>query len=116
MKSSLKHTLFLLRRDLKPFFRTLIHSYFGSRDQQLQRIVDALSIRAMTGLELAVGTSLFIGTVYVLLHFLEKEGAIGSYWDETPRPERGGARRRYYYLTSKKRIIILTKSTLLFGN
>lgn len=63
-----------------------------------QLILQALQERAKYGLELADETKCSLGRVYLALNRLENEGTISSYWDETPRPERGGFRRKYYYL------------------
>lgn len=40
-----------------------------------------------------------IGTLYPVLHSLERKGLIESRWGDEEREERGGARRRYYKLT-----------------
>ncbi|MCT7953542.1 PadR family transcriptional regulator [Ancylothrix sp. C2] len=40
-----------------------------------------------------------LGTLYPVLHSLEKKGLIESRWGDERREERGGARRRYYKLT-----------------
>ncbi|BAZ27675.1 transcriptional regulator, PadR family protein [Cylindrospermum sp. NIES-4074] len=40
-----------------------------------------------------------IGTLYPVLHSLEKKGLVESRWGDETRAERGGARRRYYKLT-----------------
>lgn len=40
-----------------------------------------------------------VGTLYPVLHSLEKKGLVESRWGEEGRDERGGARRRYYKLT-----------------
>lgn len=40
-----------------------------------------------------------IGTLYPVLHSLEKKGLVASRWGDEGRHERGGARRRYYKLT-----------------
>ncbi len=40
-----------------------------------------------------------IGTLYPVLHSLEKKGLVESRWGDEIREERGGARRRYYKLT-----------------
>jgi PadR family transcriptional regulator, regulatory protein PadR len=40
-----------------------------------------------------------IGTLYPVLHSLEKKGLVVSRWGDEARDERGGARRRYYKLT-----------------
>lgn len=41
-----------------------------------------------------------VGTLYPVLHSLEKKGLIKSRWGDEGLDERGGARRRYYKLTS----------------
>ena len=41
-----------------------------------------------------------VGTLYPVLHSLEKKGLIESRWGNEGREERGGARRRYYKLTA----------------
>lgn len=40
-----------------------------------------------------------IGTLYPVLHSLEKKGLVESRWGDEARDDRGGARRRYYKLT-----------------
>ena len=40
-----------------------------------------------------------MGTLYPVLHSLEKKGLVESRWGNENREERGGARRRYYKLT-----------------
>lgn len=40
-----------------------------------------------------------MGTLYPVLHSLEKKGMVESRWGDERREERGGARRRYYKLT-----------------
>jgi len=40
-----------------------------------------------------------VGTLYPVLHTLEKKGLVESRWGEESREDRGGARRRYYKLT-----------------
>lgn len=44
-------------------------------------------------------TKMGIGTLYPVLHSLEKKGLVESRWGDEGREERGGARRRYYKLT-----------------
>lgn len=39
-----------------------------------------------------------MGTLYPVLHSLEKKGLVESRWGDEGREERGGARRRYYKL------------------
>jgi PadR family transcriptional regulator, regulatory protein PadR len=41
-----------------------------------------------------------VGTLYPVLHSLEKKGLIEARWGDEGREERGGARRRYYKLTA----------------
>ena|SRR6478672_12931423 len=43
--------------------------------------------------------NLGVGTLYPVLHSLEKKGLLESRWGDEIREERGGARRRYYKLT-----------------
>ena len=40
-----------------------------------------------------------IGTLYPVLHNLERKGLVESRWGDEEYAERGGARRRYYKLT-----------------
>lgn len=58
-----------------------------------------------------------IGTLYPVLHSLEKKGLVQSRWGEEGRDERGGARRRYYKLTglgvSKVDSLLAFQSNLL---
>lgn len=42
-----------------------------------------------------------VGSLYPILHSLEKKGLIISRWGDEGREERGGARRRYYKLTGQ---------------
>ena len=49
------------------------------------------------GLLLAADTGRPTGTIYPLLERLEREGFVGSHWDDDP--SRTGARRRLYALT-----------------
>ncbi len=42
-----------------------------------------------------------VGTLYPVLHSLEKKGLVESRWGDEGRDERGGARRRYYKLTGE---------------
>lgn len=43
--------------------------------------------------------SLKIGSLYPVLHRLERRGLVESRWSDRTYEERGGARRRYYKLT-----------------
>lgn len=61
-------------------------------------ILEALKEKPKYGLELINETRRGFPRVYIALNRLEKCGIIDWYWDQTPRPERGGARRKYYYL------------------
>ncbi len=43
--------------------------------------------------------TLQMGSLYPILHSLEKKGLVQSRWGDEERSERGGARRRYYHVT-----------------
>ena len=45
------------------------------------------------------------GTLYPLLHLLENDGYIQSYWEET----RSARKRRYYHLTDSGKKLLATK-------
>lgn len=68
------------------------------QNQSEQLILAALKNGAKYSLELAKEVKVGFPGIYAILDSLESQGLIGSYWDETFRPERGGHRRRYYYL------------------
>lgn len=53
-------------------------------------------------------TKLLIGTLYPVLHSLEKKQLVESRWGDE-RAERGGARRRYYRLTGSGETAIEAK-------
>lgn len=53
-----------------------------------------------------------VGTLYPVLHSLEKKGLIESRWGDEGRKERGGARRKYYKLTGSG--VTTLKSILQF--
>jgi DNA-binding PadR family transcriptional regulator len=40
------------------------------------------------------------GSLYPILHKLQKKGLVKSHWGEEKPEERGGARRRYYQVTA----------------
>lgn len=44
--------------------------------------------------------SIGIGSLYLILHSLEKKKLVESWWGEERREDRGGARRKYYKLTN----------------
>ena len=58
-------------------------------------------LRGAKGLEIAFAIKVDIGLLYPMLHDLEKEDLISSYYDNYPDPVRGGARARYYKITEK---------------
>lgn len=76
----------------------IVYRSIFAPDETDQLILEALKERPKYTLELHDDTGKGLGSIYVALNKLEKLNLIGSYWDEVPRPERGGARRRYYYL------------------
>ncbi len=45
------------------------------------------------------------GTLYPLLHLLENDGYIQSYWEETP----SARKRRYYHLTDSGKKLLVNK-------
>ena len=47
-----------------------------------------------------------MGTLYPVLHSLEKKGLVESRWGDERREERGGARRRYYKLTGSGTVVV----------
>lgn len=53
-------------------------------------------------------TKLLVGTLYPVLHSLEKKQLVESRWGDE-RAERGGARRRYYRLTGSGEAAIEAK-------
>lgn len=70
-------------------------------DNISQKILASLEVRAKYSLELAEEIKVDFSIIYNVLDYLESKGLIGSYWDNTFRPERGGNRRRYYYLKNQ---------------
>lgn len=47
-----------------------------------------------------------MGSLYPILHALEKKGLVESRWGDERREERGGARRRYYKLTGLGTVVL----------
>jgi len=69
------------------------------------KILSSVSTNHQYGLEILTdlqesGTPLLLGSLYHVLHRLEREGLVESYWGEAS-PERGGHRRRYYKITAQ---------------
>lgn len=65
-------------------------SVLKGKDLYGYRIIKELEIRSENAFEFKEGT------LYPILHALEKEGFLESYWDEID-----GRKRKYYHLTSK---------------
>lgn len=69
-------------------------------------VLSAISTKDSYGLEIVEevkkesGIKLVLGSLYNILHKLEKEGLVKSYWGEETA-ERGGNRRKYYKITAK---------------
>ena len=68
----------------------LVMSVLKGKDLYGYRIIKELEIRSENAFEFKEGT------LYPILHALEKEGFLESYWDEID-----GRKRKYYHLTSK---------------
>lgn len=69
------------------------------------KILSSVSSNHKYGLEILTdlqesGTPFLLGSLYHVLHRLEREGLVESYWGEAT-PERGDHRRRYYKLTAQ---------------
>lgn len=68
----------------------LVMSVLKNNDLYGYRIIRELSIRSENAFEMSEGT------LYPILHALEKEGYLESYWEE-----HDGRERKYYHLTNK---------------
>ena len=68
----------------------LVLSVISSEDMYGYKIVRELEIRSENVFEMSEGT------IYPILHALEKEKLLSSYWEEVD-----GRRRKYYHLTDK---------------
>ena len=69
----------------------LVMSVLKGKDLYGYRIIKELEIRSENAFEFKEGT------LYPILHALEKEGFLESYWDEID-----GRKRKYYHLTFPK--------------
>ena len=57
-----------------------------------------------------------LGSLYLMLHKLEKKGYVASYWGEDRPVERNRARRKYYRLTETGReVLCLSESSTSTG-
>lgn len=68
----------------------LVMSVLKGQDLYGYKIIKELEVRSENVFELKEGT------LYPILHALEKEGFLESYWDEFE-----GRKRKYYHLTRK---------------
>ena len=75
---------------LKGSTSSMILSILEKEDLYGYRIIRELSIRSENAFEMSEGT------LYPILHALEKEACLESYWDD-----RGGRERKYYRITKK---------------
>lgn len=75
---------------LKGSTSTLVLSVLENNDLYGYRIIRELEVRSENAFEMSEGT------LYPILHALEKEKYLDSYWDEID-----GRRRKYYHITKK---------------
>lgn len=75
---------------LKGSTSTLVLSVLENNDLYGYRIIRELEIRSEKAFEMSEGT------LYPILHALEKEKYLESYWNEID-----GRRRKYYHITNK---------------
>ncbi len=75
---------------LKGSTSTLILSVLENNDLYGYKIIRELEIRSEKAFEMSEGT------LYPILHALEKEKYLNSYWNEID-----GRRRKYYHITEK---------------
>lgn len=75
---------------LKGSTSTLVLSVLESRDLYGYKIIRELEIRSESAFEMSEGT------LYPILHALEKEKCLDSYWEEYD-----GRKRKYYHITKK---------------
>ncbi len=69
---------------------TLVLSVLKSEDMYGYKIIKALEMRSENAF------SLKEGTLYPILHSLEKENYLDSYWDSST-----GRKKKYYHITKK---------------
>lgn len=75
---------------LKGSTSTLVLSVLENKDLYGYKIIRELEIRSKNAFEMSEGT------LYPILHALEKEKFLESYWDEVD-----GRNRKYYHITKK---------------
>lgn len=75
---------------LKGSTSILVMSVLENKDMYGYRIIRELEIRSENAFEMSEGT------LYPILHALEKEGCLESYWETCD-----GRERKYYHLTNK---------------
>ena len=75
---------------LKGSTGTLVLSVLENQDMYGYRIIRELEIRSENAFEMSEGT------LYPILHALEKEKLLESYWREVD-----GRRRKYYHITKR---------------
>ncbi len=61
------------------------------------------------------GRTLRVGSLYPILHRLEKRDLIEGRWGDEERGDRSGARRRYYSITSKGRKTLQSLASIRTG-
>ncbi|MFR5876431.1 MAG: PadR family transcriptional regulator [Eubacterium sp.] len=75
---------------LKGSTSTLVLSVLENKDLYGYRIIRELEIRSENAFEMSEGT------LYPILHALEKEKMLEAYWNEVD-----GRKRKYYHITKK---------------
>ncbi|MBQ6163874.1 MAG: helix-turn-helix transcriptional regulator [Clostridia bacterium] len=83
---------------LKGSTPTLVLSVLDGQDLYGYRIIRELETRSENAFEMSEGT------LYPILHALEKEKYLESYWEEHE-----GRNRKYYHLTKKGRVALGAK-------
>lgn len=83
---------------LKGSTPTLVLSVLDGQDLYGYRIIRELESRSENAFEMSEGT------LYPILHALEKEKYLESYWEE-----HDGRNRKYYHLTKKGRVALGVK-------
>lgn len=84
---------------LKGSTGTLVLSVLETKDLYGYKIIRELEIRSENAFEMSEGT------LYPILHALEKEKLLESYWQEFD-----GRKRKYYHITEKGKKELHTKS------
>lgn len=84
---------------LKGSTPTLVLSVLDGKDLYGYKIIRELEIRSENAFEMSEGT------LYPILHALEKEKMLESYWQEID-----GRRRKYYHITKKGKSQLQTKA------